>query len=67
VIITTREGERQTVEADNVVLAAGSSPDTELYRALQGEIPELHLIGDCVEPRNIMSAMSDGHFAALKI
>lgn len=67
VIITTRQGESQTVEGDTVVLAAGSLPDTELYEALKGKIPELHLVGDCVEPRNIMSAVADGYFAALKI
>jgi len=67
VIITTREGERQTVEADTVVLAAGSLPDTELYETLKGKVPELYLVGDCVEPRNIMSAVADGYLAALKI
>lgn len=67
VIIMTEQGERQTVKADTVVLAAGSLPDTELYQALEGKVPELHLAGDCVEPRNIMSAVADGCFAALKI
>jgi len=67
VIITTRQGESQTVEADTVVLAAGSLPDTELYEALKGKVPELHLVGDCVEPRNIMSAVADGCSAALKM
>lgn len=67
VIITTRQGESQTVEADTIVLAAGSLPDTELYEALKGKVPELYLVGDCVEPRNIMSAVADGYLAALKI
>jgi len=66
VVITTREGQRQTVEVDTVVLAAGSLPDIELYRALQGRVPELYLVGDCVEPRNIMAAVADGYFTALK-
>jgi 2,4-dienoyl-CoA reductase-like NADH-dependent reductase (Old Yellow Enzyme family)/thioredoxin reductase len=67
VIITTEQGERQTVKAEAVVLAAGSLPDTELYQALKRKVPELHLAGDCVEPRNIMSAVADGCFAALRI
>lgn len=67
VIIMTGEGKRQTVEADTVVLAAGSSPDTELYQALEGKVPELKLVGDCVEPRNIMSAVAEGYFVALEI
>jgi 2,4-dienoyl-CoA reductase-like NADH-dependent reductase (Old Yellow Enzyme family)/thioredoxin reductase len=67
VVITTREGERQTVEADTVVLAAGSLPDIELYQGLQGRVPELYLVGDCAEPRNIMAAVADGYFTALKV
>ncbi|MCK4581637.1 MAG: FAD-dependent oxidoreductase, partial [Dehalococcoidia bacterium] len=58
VIITTRQAESQTVEADTVVLAAGSLPDTELYEALKGKVPELCLVGDCVEPRDVMSAVA---------
>jgi len=67
VIITTREGKRQTVEVDTVVLAAGSLPNTELRDALEGKVSELHLVGDCVKPRNIISAVADGFFAALRI
>ncbi|MBE9470236.1 MAG: FAD-dependent oxidoreductase [Chloroflexi bacterium] len=67
VIITTRQAESQTVEADTIVLAAGSLPDTELHEALKGKVPELYPVGDCVEPRNIMSAVADGYLAALKI
>jgi 2,4-dienoyl-CoA reductase-like NADH-dependent reductase (Old Yellow Enzyme family)/thioredoxin reductase len=67
VVITTREGQRQTVQVDTVVLAAGSLPDIELYQALEGKVPEVRLVGDCVEPRNIMAAVADGYFTALKI
>ncbi len=67
VVITTREGQRQTVEVDTVVLAAGSLRDIELYQALEGKVPELYLVGDCVEPRNIMAAVADGYFTAIKI
>jgi len=67
VIITTREGETRTVEADTIVLAAGSVIDPELYTALEGAVPEFYRIGDCVDPSNIMSAVTDGYFTALKI
>ena len=58
-VLTTREGERKTVEADTVVLAAGASPNNELYRALEGEVEELYLIGDAVEPRSMLEAVAE--------
>jgi len=67
VTITTREREARTVEADTIVLAAGSVFDPELYLAMEGKVPELYRIGDCVDPSNIMSAVTDGYFTALKI
>ena len=60
VVLTTREGERRTIEADTVVLAAGARPNNELYRALEGKVEELYLIGDAVEPRSILEAVADG-------
>ena len=49
------------------VLAAGSLPDTELFQSLEGKIPKCYRIGDCREPRNIMSAVEEGYFTALQI
>jgi hypothetical protein len=31
-----------------------------LYEKLKGTVPELHAIGDCKEPRDIMEAISEG-------
>jgi 2,4-dienoyl-CoA reductase-like NADH-dependent reductase (Old Yellow Enzyme family)/thioredoxin reductase len=67
VIITTQRGATQTVEADTVVLAAGSLIDSGLYESIEGKVPELYRIGDCVEPRDIMSAVTEGYFTALKV
>jgi len=60
VVLTTKEGERRTVEADTVVLAAGVNPNNELYDALKGKVEELYLIGDAVEPRSIREAVAEG-------
>ncbi len=67
VIITTRDGEERTIEADTVVLAAGSVPDTALYDAIKGKVSEVHHIGDCVEPRTILDAISEGFHTGQKI
>lgn len=60
IVVTTREGERKTIEADTIVLAAGSVSDRKLYEEIKRMVPEIHLIGDCVEPRTIRDAIADG-------
>jgi pyruvate/2-oxoglutarate dehydrogenase complex dihydrolipoamide dehydrogenase (E3) component len=67
VIITTRDGEERTIEADTVVLAAGSAPDTALYDAIKDKVSEVYHIGDCVEPRTILDAISEGYRTGQKM
>jgi hypothetical protein len=60
--------EPRTIEGvDTVVLAAGGQADDALYHALQGEVPEVHAIGDCYQPRDIELAVVDGHRVARRI
>ena len=66
-VVTTKEGERKTIEADTVVLAAGSIPDRELYEEVKGKVSETYLAGDCVEPRTIRDAIADGYRIALEV
>jgi 2-enoate reductase len=40
------------LEADTVVLAVGMRPEDRLARELEGIVPELHTLGDCVHPRD---------------
>ncbi|MDP2954626.1 MAG: FAD-dependent oxidoreductase, partial [Chloroflexota bacterium] len=63
----THEGKTSLVEADTIVIAAGAQPDTSLYQALQGKVPELHLVGDAMAPRKIESAMEEGYRAGLTV
>ncbi|MFC1916812.1 FAD-dependent oxidoreductase [Chloroflexota bacterium] len=65
--VMTKEGERKTIEADTIVLAVGSTPDKKLYEEVKGKVPEIHLAGDCVEPRTIREAIADGYSIGLKI
>ncbi|MDO8491781.1 MAG: FAD-dependent oxidoreductase [Dehalococcoidia bacterium] len=58
--LTTIDGQRRTIEADTIVLAAGSRPRQELYQELKRTVPEVHLIGDAVEPRNVRTAIAEG-------
>ncbi len=58
-IIQTRDGVEQTIEADTIVIAAGSNPNKELASSLQGKVPEVYSIGDCVRPGLIYDALED--------
>ncbi len=58
--LTTADGSGKSIDADTIVLAAGSRPNRELLAAVQGKVPQIHVIGDCAEPRNIMEAVADG-------
>lgn len=59
-VITTSEGKRDVLEADDIVIAAGAQPNTALAEQLKGKVPAIHLAGDCVEPRRIADAIGDG-------
>ena len=54
-------------DVDTVVLAAGGQAEDGLHRALQGQVAELHAIGDCFQPRDIEMAVIDGHRVAREI
>ncbi len=58
--ITTAEGEPKTIAADTIVLAAGAVPENKLYETLAGDTTEIHCIGDCVKPRTIRDAITEG-------
>jgi len=59
-VVTDKNGQRQTIEADIIVLACGYIPNTDLLEELKRIVPEVHIIGDCIQPRTIMEAIADG-------
>lgn len=58
--ITTKEGKKQIIEADNILPALPLSPNAELLKAIEGKVPEIYSVGDCREPRRILHAIHDG-------
>jgi 2,4-dienoyl-CoA reductase (NADPH2) len=56
IIIETREGERQTLEADTIIPAISLKPDNRLVKSLEGKVPELYAIGDCNQAGVIIDA-----------
>jgi len=65
--LVTKEGEKQTIEADTILPALPLLPNTGLFESLKGKIPEIYLAGDCKEPHTIMEAIGDGYSTALNI
>ncbi len=67
VVIAAQDGKAQTLSADTIVLAAGAKSDLRLLQEIKGLAPEIYAVGDCVEPRRILEAISDGHRVGLMI
>ncbi len=59
-VITTREGKKQTLEADTIVLALPFLPNTDIAKSLEGKVPKTHVIGSCMEPGLIVDAIAGG-------
>jgi 2,4-dienoyl-CoA reductase-like NADH-dependent reductase (Old Yellow Enzyme family)/pyruvate/2-oxoglutarate dehydrogenase complex dihydrolipoamide dehydrogenase (E3) component len=58
---------REKIDADTVVLAAGSKPNDSLMKNLEGKVSEIYALGDCCKPGKIRNAIHEGHKLALKI
>ena len=65
--LTSEEGKEIFLDADNIVLSTGSTPDNALGKSLHGEYLDFAEIGDCVEPRRIREAIEEGIWAAVAI
>lgn len=55
------------LKADTVVVAAGMESENRLYQSLKGLVQEIYAIGDCVEPRDALSAIHEGAEIGRKI
>ena len=58
---------KHLLEADTVVLAVGDKANRGLYLRLFAKVPELYMVGDCVQARREMEAISEGAYVALTI
>jgi lysine/ornithine N-monooxygenase len=52
---------------DTVVLAYGGRAVDGLYRALEGRVPELYLVGDAMAPRLLHDALLEGTRAGRRV
>ena len=61
------QGQDSELEADVVVLAPGLRARTGVVEALLDTAPEVHVVGDCREPRILFNAIHEAFEAALEI
>jgi 2,4-dienoyl-CoA reductase (NADPH2) len=66
-VITTKEGKKETIEADSIISTSPLTSNTEMLKSLQGKVPEIYAIGDCKEPRMIVDAIAEGWQIARRI
>ena len=58
------EAGTEKIECDSVILSVGYKEEDSLYRELEFEIPEVHLLGDARKVSNIMYAIWDAYEVA---
>ena len=61
VVYRTKDGKRNSVKADTVVVAIGTRPESSLYESLKDEIGEIYNIGDSNGGGIIPNAVYDGY------
>jgi hypothetical protein len=66
-VIEDASGERKIEGFDNVVLALGSRSDDRIAKSLEGSVPELYVIGDACQPREVLEALYEAEEIALKV
>jgi 2,4-dienoyl-CoA reductase-like NADH-dependent reductase (Old Yellow Enzyme family)/thioredoxin reductase len=58
-LILEKDGGQVRLIADTIILAVGARSNNHLSDALKGKV-ELHVIGDCAKPRNILEGIAEG-------
>ena len=67
VTVVGKDGEKQEIMANSVVIAIGDRPETSLYEELKGKVTELYNIGDSAGAGKIAAAVNQGYYCALNL
>ncbi len=59
VVVVDQENREKFIEAEKVVIAIGTKPDTKLYQKIKPLGYKIYQIGDCLEPRSAKDAIYD--------
>lgn len=66
-VVVSKDGEKQLLEADSVIMATGFRPDKTLKEQFKGCAPTVLFIGDCDHVGSLWNTSRGGYAAALKI
>jgi len=66
-VTVTRKGQRDSIEADTVVLAVGHEPNRDLAKELDKLGVEFQVVGDCTQVGKVVDAIESGFRAGLAI
>jgi 2,4-dienoyl-CoA reductase (NADPH2) len=66
-LIFEKNGVKETLPADSVVIAAGTRSEDGLLKEIVDLVSEVYVIGDAKEPRNALEAIKEGFFTGLNI
>ncbi len=58
---STKDGIKQDLNADTVIIAQGVEPDQKILAAFQGKAPEVYLVGDCNKLSYIKDSIAEGY------
>jgi 2,4-dienoyl-CoA reductase-like NADH-dependent reductase (Old Yellow Enzyme family)/thioredoxin reductase len=67
VVVVDQENREKFIEAEKVVIAIGTKPDTKLYQKIKPLGYKIYQIGDCLEPRSAKDAIYDSAVLGRKI
>jgi pyruvate/2-oxoglutarate dehydrogenase complex dihydrolipoamide dehydrogenase (E3) component len=66
-VVIERDGDEQVICVDAVVLAVGQKPRQDLAKKLEGQVKEIHVVGDCAKVRKLRDAIHEGARAGREI
>jgi 2,4-dienoyl-CoA reductase-like NADH-dependent reductase (Old Yellow Enzyme family)/thioredoxin reductase len=61
------DGKTSKLAADTVVIAVGQNPNNGLANVLEGKVPELYRIGDCINVRTCLDAIHEGYRVGMQL
>jgi len=59
VVVVNQDKHEKFIEAERIVIAVGTRPDTRLYDKIKSLGYVIHQVGDCLEPRSAKDAIYD--------
>ncbi|HAY21851.1 MAG TPA: NADH oxidase [Desulfobacterales bacterium] len=67
VVVMDKKWRKSLIKADAVVLALGGASNASLAEALDGKVPEIHVVGDAKNPRKLYTAIQEGFYAGRRV